>query len=179
MTLGLDYKKEKGFTLIELLVYVGILGLVTLVIVVFVNQILGVNETTRRARESVDNAKRVVDTIVQEVRHAESVYTPTSSFGVNPGQLSLETNRDIPTDENNTFVDFYVDNNGVYIKREGQNAQLLTSEKVKVTDLTFTNLNGSTSWPAIRVAVTIEYINPISGPKNQVTLKSTAVLRSL
>ncbi len=179
MTLITQLKNGRGFTLIEITVYVSILALVSLVIVVFVNQLLGVNETTRRTRESLDNARRVLDTIAQEIRHADSVYTPTSSFGVNPGQLGLETSRDVPTDENTTFVDFYVDNNGVYIKRESQAAQLLTSEKVKVTDLTFTNLNGATSRPAIRLSVTVEYNSPISGPKNTVTLKSTAVLRSI
>ena len=171
--------KQRGFTLIEITVYIAILALVTLVIIVFINQLLGVNEKTRRNREALDNARRVLDTIAQEVRHAQGVYTPTSSFGVNPGQLSLETSRDVPTDEVTTYVDFYVDNNSVYIKRESESTQLLTSEKVKVTDLTFTNLNGSTSWPAIRISVTVEYNSPISGPKNAVTLKTTAVLRSL
>ncbi len=179
MSLILSLKKERGFTLIEIIVYIVILALISLAILVFINQLLGVNETTRRTRESVDNARRIIDTIAQEVRHADSVYTPTSSFGVSPGQVSLETSRDVPTDEDSTYVDFYVDNNGVYIKRESQTAQLLTSEKVKVTNLTFTNLNGSTSRPAVRISVTVEYNSPISGPKNEVTLKTTAVLRSI
>lgn len=171
--------EQAGFTLIEVLIYSAILAIVSLVVIVFFNQLIGVNETARRAREATDNARRGLDTISQEIRHAESIYTPTSTFGSSPGQLSLETTRDLPADHDKTYVDFYVDNEQLFIKREGENEQRLTSEKVKVTNLTFTNLNGATTWPAIRISLTIEYRDPVSGPKNQVTLLTTAVLRSL
>lgn len=170
-------QSPKGFTLIEILVYVTLLSIISLVIVIFINQLLGVNETTRRTRESLDNARRSLETISQEIRHANSIYTPTSVLGTNPGQLSLATVRDLPTDENITYVDFYVDNNNLYLKREGQSASLLTSEKVKVTNLTFVNNNTGGS-DAIRISITVEYKDPINGPKNEVTLTSTAALRS-
>lgn len=169
----------KGFTLTEVLIYSAILAIVSLVVLVFINQLLGVNETSRRAREATDNARRAIDTIAQEVRHADSVYLNTSVFETNPGQLSLETTRDVPIDEDMTYVDFYVDNEQLFIKRENQAEQRLTSEKVKVTNLTFTNLKGSTAWPAIRISLTVEYRDPISGPRNQVNMMTTAVLRSL
>jgi hypothetical protein len=86
------------------------------------------------------------------------------------------TTRDLPADENLTYVDFYVDSGNLYLKREGQSDQLLTSEKVKVTNLTFTN-NNTGGGDAIRISITIEYKDPINGPKNAVTLTSTSVLR--
>jgi prepilin-type N-terminal cleavage/methylation domain-containing protein len=76
-----NYFKQKGFTLIEVLIYAAMLAIISLVVLVFVNQLLGVNETTRRTRESLDNARRALDTIAQEIRHADSIYTPTSVFG--------------------------------------------------------------------------------------------------
>ncbi len=169
--------QQKGFTLIEVLIYATLLAVISLVVLLFVNQLLGVNETTRRVRESLDNARRSLETIAQEVRHADSIYTPTSVFGSSPGQLSLATVRDLPDDENLTFVDFYVDQGSLYLKREGQSDQLLTSEKVKVTNLTFTN-NSTGGKDAIRISITIEYKDPITGPKNAVTLTSTSVLRT-
>lgn len=168
--------KENGFTLIEVLVYAALLAIVSLVILLFVNQLLGVNESTRRTRESLDNARRALETITQEIRHADSLYTPTSVFGTNPGQLSLVTTRDLPADEDLTYVDFYLDNNNLYLKREGQTDQLVTSEKVKVTNLTFTN-NNVGGEDAIRTAITVEHRDPTSGSKNTVTLTSSAVLR--
>ncbi len=173
-----DAKASSGFTLIESVVYIGILSLVSLVAVVFVSQILNITEGARRTRESVDNAHRVMEVITQEIRHAKSVYPSTSSFDISTGQLSLETTRDVPTGENTTFVDFYLDNNGVYIKREGQTQALLTSQKVKITNLTFSDLNGSNGRDAIRISVTAEYNSAVIGPKNAVSLTSTATLRS-
>lgn len=173
----ISYSKQKGYTLIEVLIYVVLLAVISLVVLLFINQLLGVNETTRRTREALDNARRSLETISQEIRHADSIYTPTSVFGTNPGQLSLATVRDLPTDENLTYVDFYVDNNSLYLKREGQSTQLLTSEKVKVTNLTFVN-NNTGGADAVRISITVEYKDLISGPKNAVTLTSTAVLRN-
>ncbi len=169
--------EQKGFTLIEVLIYAILLAVISLVVLLFVNQLLGVNETTRRTRESLDNARRSLETISQEIRHADSIYTPTSVFGTNPGQLSLASVRDLPDDEDLTFVDFYVDEGNLYLKREGQSDQLLTSEKVKVTNLTFIN-NNTGGADAIRISITVEYKDPITGPKNAVTLTSTAVLRT-
>lgn len=171
---------NQGFTLIEMVIYVATLAIVAGVILVFLFQALGVNETSRRTREAVDNAKRALDVIAQEIRHASSVYTPTSIFGTNPGQLSLETVRDLPADEVATYVDFYIDNQRLYIKRESQSNFLVTSEKVRVTNLTFTNLSGTAYNPSVRVQITVEYDAAVSGsaPKNAVTLSTTASLRS-
>jgi type II secretory pathway pseudopilin PulG len=170
---------KSGFTLIEVLIYSTILVVIAFIIVSFVNQILGVSETSRRLRESTDNARRALDTITQEIRHAESLYEPTSILDSNPGQLSLDTIRDLPSGETNTYTDFYLDNGALYMKKEGNPTQLLTSEKVKVTNLTFSNLEGLTTRPAIRVTITLEYNSPISGPKTPFTMTTTAVMRSL
>ena len=170
--------KEKGFTLIELLIYSVLSVIIGLVVTITFLQIINVVETTRRSRESLDSAKRAMDVISQEIKHAESIYTETSDFGPNPGQLSLETTRDLPADENTTYVDFYIDDDRLYMKREDQAAQIVTSEKVKVEELVFTRLNISTDNSAVRVKIKTSYADPISGPTSPVTLYSTAALRS-
>ncbi len=171
------FKNNKGFTLIETLVYVAILVIISVVIINIVLQMLSVNETTRQTREALDNARRGIETISQEIHHATSVYTPTSVFGSANGQLSLETTRDLPSDETHTFVDFYVDNGTLYLKRENQTAKNITSEKVKVTNLTFTSLNSTSYYPAVQISITAAYNTPLSGQKNKVTLTTTASLR--
>ncbi|OGY25415.1 MAG: hypothetical protein A2Z24_02900 [Candidatus Woykebacteria bacterium RBG_16_44_10] len=169
---------SKGFTLIEMLVYAALLAIVSMVLVSFFIQVVNVTETSRRARESLDNARRSLDVIGQEIKHGVNVYTPTSTLGSSPGQLSLETTRDKPVGETSTYVDFYLDAGGIYLKREGPGAQLVTSEKVRVTNLVFTLLNSTTGTPAVRVELTAVYKDPISGPSNAVTLVSTTSLRS-
>src|SRR3972149_4778283 len=125
--------RNSGFTLIELLVYAAVFVIIGIVASSFFIQISNLAETSRRSRESLDNARSAMSIITQEIKHATTVYTPTSVFGSNPGQLSLETTRDLPADEETTYVDFYVDDEGIYIKRESNQAQLLTSEKINVT----------------------------------------------
>lgn len=169
---------REGFTLIEILIYAALFVIVGVVASSFFIQISDLAETSRRSRESLDNARRVMGVINQEIKHATSVYTPTSTLGTNPGQLSLETTRDLPTDENTTYVDFYVDDERIYIKRESQAASLVTSEKVKVTQFTFTRLAGSDGNEAVQINLTIEYIDAVLGPKTPINLVSTTSLRS-
>ena len=168
---------SKGYTLIELLVYVVILVIISGVASAYFFQISNIAETARRSRESLDNARRAMNVITQEVRHAEAVYTPTSVFGSSPGQLSLETTRDLPTDENTTYVDFYLDDGGVYIKRENQVEELISSEKVQVTNFTFTHLTGGAG-NSVQVSLSVEYLDATVGPATPVTLTQTASLRS-
>ena len=178
--LGRIIKSKKGFTMIELIIYSVLLVIVSGAIIGFFIQTVDVVETSRRSRESLDNAKRVLDVINQEVRHSKSVYTPTSVESAHPGQIALETERDLPSDEESTFVDFYVDSGGVYIKREGQSEELITSEKVKVSNLVFTILVDTNQRQMVRTQITVEYIDPEagSGTTDSVSLESTMATRS-
>lgn len=173
-------KSKKGFTMIELVIYAVLLVLVSGAVIGFFLQTVDVAETSRRSRESLDNAKRVLDVINQEVRHSSSVYTPTSVEGVHPGQIALETERDLPNDEESTYVDFYVDDDGVYIKREGQSEELITSEKVRVSNLVFTILEDANQRQMVRIQITVEYIDPESGSgtSDSVSLESTMATRA-
>jgi type II secretory pathway pseudopilin PulG len=171
-------KKEKGFTLIELLLYAVLSVIIGLVLVSFFTQTIKVVETSRRSRESLDNARSALDLISLEIRNAKSFYSPTSVLGTNPGQLSLETTWNLPADEDNTYVDFYVDDGGLYVKREGQVSQLITAQKLKVTNLVVTLLNNIGGQPAIKTDITVQYRDPIFGTANPVSLSTTTSLRS-
>lgn len=171
-------KPPKGFTLIELLIYTALLVIVSVVSVAFFIQIVNITETSRRGREALDNARGALDTISQEIRHANSIYTPTSRLDNAAGQLSLETSRDIPSDEDSTYVDIYLDSERLYLRRESQTDQLVTSEKVKVKELRFSLLNDASSKPAVQIKLTVEYFDQTSGPSNSVTLTSTSTLRA-
>lgn len=169
---------KKGFTLIELLIYAVLLVIIGTVTVSLFIQVVNVTETSRRSREALDNARRGLDVVSQEIKHARSVYTPTSVLNSASGQLSLETTRDLPSGETSTYVDFFVDGQRLYLKREGASNQLITSEKVKITQFNISLQNSASGNPLVQVKITAEYDNPISGPKNAVTLTSTTTLRS-
>jgi hypothetical protein len=116
--------------------------------------------------------------MAQEIKHAKGVYTPTSILDGSMGQLSLETTRDLPTGETATYVDFYLDGERLFVKRESQAEEMFTSDKVTVQQLTFKLLDDSSEKPAVQITLTVDYADQIAGPSTSVTLTSTATLRS-
>jgi type II secretory pathway pseudopilin PulG len=172
------FKKTRGFTLIELLIYSVFLVVIGVGAVSFFIQVVNVTETSRRSRESLDNARRAIDMMAQEIKHAKGVYTPTSILDGSMGQLSLETTRDLPTGETATYVDFYLDGERLFVKRESQAEEMFTSDKVTVQQLTFKLLDDSSEKPAVQITLTVDYADQIAGPSTSVTLTSTATLRS-
>lgn len=172
--LSITHKKtpKKGFTLLSLLVYAGLVVIVGLFIAEFTLQTVKIHSEITALGETLDNAQRAEEIITQEIYHAVNVYTPTSVFNDHPGQLSLETTLYTPSDEDRTFVDFYLDDNHLYMKREGEAAKLITSEQTTVSNFVLTYLNAGTAYPAIHLSLTIAYHS------YQTTLASTVSLRS-
>jgi len=170
---------HKGFTLIELLVYVALLVVVATLIAGFVPKLIRGYLTTQAKEEVLTNTINALETINQEVRHATSVYADTSVFDDSYGQLSLETTRDLPDDESTTYVDIYLDDGSLYLKREGEDPTIITSTKVEITDLTFVQF-GSGDNPAIRTTMTMWYANTSEKIQTSTvtTLSGSASLRS-
>lgn len=173
-------KNKKGFTLIEMLIYVSIMSMMILVIGAFIPKVVVSNLYLQAKGQALDNARIALNTIEYEVKNASDIYAPTSVFGESPGQLSLESLKNLPADETNTFIDFYVDDERLFMKKEGRDPLLLTAEKVKVSNLEFTNLNIGTSYPAVRVSLTVFYSSSSATVQDQssVTLTSTISMRN-
>lgn len=169
---------NQGFTLLETLLYVGLL----VVVVVFANSfavaIIRVNTSNERREQVRDGAGHALDIIDKEIRLARSVYTETSVFGVDPGQLSLETGEQLPGGETTTYVDFYIDDEHLYVKREGQSPELIISEDIRITNFTLTHLasSGPEDSEAIRIAMTAASDTGSGG--GTVRLITTSSLRS-
>lgn len=173
---------KRGFTLLETLVYVALL---TIVSVILVNFILDITRSYAKARVKsavFSQTQRVLETITKEIKQAKSIYTPTSYFGTGDSkrQLSLETLNPVvgglPTGENSTFVDFYLDNQKIYVKRENQTAETLTSDLIKITNLEFILLGGNSLVIKINAQHNTASIKPESQAK--ISLEAAATLRS-
>ncbi len=162
-----------------MLLYVGILTIIILLTVYFVSWGIKMNAKSKASQEVLENAKLAMEKIIFEIRGAEEIYTPTSVFDAHPGQLSLKTQQSLPEGENAAYTDFYLENEKIYLKREGQNPQALTSERVKVTNLVFRHLNSAFSTSSIQVELKIEYKTSSEKPEwqAQTSLISTATLR--
>lgn len=171
--------RKKGFTLIELVLYIGIVVIVLGMLIGSFFFILKMKTKAEIADVVLANAQFAMEAMLFEIKHAQSIYTPISTFDVHPGELSLATTENLPPDEAITYVEFF-SNKQLYKKREGQLPELLVGESVKVANLVFTHLYPGTSYPAIRVSLTVAYDTPIEelAEETAVTLVGTASLRS-
>ena len=169
----------RGFTLIEILSYVAVLTIIVLAVSSFLLWATRLNVKTRAVRETLDNARRAMEIITGEIKEAESIYTPTSVFGSNPGQLSLETKKYLPAGETDSYVDFYVCDDKLCRKEEGQNPVALTSDRVRVSNLVFNYIATTSTSPSVQINLKLDYNFPTEKPEYQasINITSTASLR--
>ena len=165
-----------GFTLIETLVYVAVFAVLITVIILFVLSFIQSIAKNKIKKEVSLGVFSALKAMTYEIKMAKKIYTPTSVFSNNSGQLSLETNSGLPDDENITYVDFYKDsNNRLYIKREGHIPELLTSENLRVSNLEFEKIGSIKE--SVKINLTLEY--NINNPdyKFSYSLSSVATIR--
>lgn len=96
------FAKQKGFSLVETIIYVGATVLLATVVI---NSLLTVvrNQTDFQAtRNLASSASVVLERLTREIRQAYDVSETNSTFGINPGKLSL-----LATDNEGTPVSVY------------------------------------------------------------------------
>jgi len=170
---------QKGITFTELLVYVAVFSIVFGIIISFFLWTTESNTKIKAKRETLDNSRRAMEIIGYEIKNAKSVYTPTSTFGSHPGQLSLETTKYLADNETNSYIDFFLCGTQLCMKKESQVPIPLTSEQVVVSNLIFTQVVTS-SIPSIQINLRIEYntSDPRPAHKALISATSTFSLRS-
>ncbi len=165
---------RSAFTLTEVIVYVGILSIIILALSGFVLWSVRSNAKAKAIGETSDSARRAMEAMAREIKAAKSIYTPTTTAS----QLSLETTRYLPQEETTTYLDFYLCDGRLCLKKESQNPLALTSGKVEVTALNFEIIG---VYPgSVKISLTVNYKNPNNRPEyeSSVNLISTVSLRS-
>lgn len=167
--------KQRGISLIEVVFYIAILSLVILIVGGAIIWGIRAHGKTQMIAHNIGNATRILDTLSFETRLASSIYTPTTTNN----QLSLETIRNTPSGETRTYIDFFLCETRVCIKREGQEPIAISSDDFEITDLSFAQIATDTA-PSIQIKITSESINPTgtTGLDDSITLTSTVTLRS-
>lgn len=148
------FQSRPGFTLIEMLIYIFCLVLIIGAIVIFGWVAIRSGLKIKANAEVLDNARRAVEIMTLEIKKSRSIYTPTSIFDNNPGQLSLEQTAS-STSETLTFVDFFKCGDSLCIRREDSSPLVLTSTRVKVSNLIFTQLSNLNS-PSVQITLRVE-----------------------
>lgn len=144
-------EKQKGVIFIETILYVGIVSVLAVFLTYSVAGLIRSYKKIQIQNEVLGNVAAIFSVITEEVKSARSVYEPTSIFGEDEGQLSLKTFRGAPDGEYWTYVDFYLDNQRVYLKREGVAAFSISSEQVSVSRLKFTRIGTGTTTPSVKI----------------------------
>lgn len=148
-------KNQHGWSLIETVVYAAILSSIIVVVISFSISIIQTWSRIKTQRDLIDSATNVLNYIAQTVRPAENIYLPTSLLNANLGQLSMKTIKNPPPNENETFVDFYVDNGTLYQKKEGLNSLALTPGNLSITQFKINTITPSTTPHGIQIILGI------------------------
>lgn len=167
--------KQKSFTLMEILVYVAVLAILVSAVSSYFLWTTRSNAKARAMREVADNARRAMEQMTYEIKEAKSIYTPTTTAN----QLSLETAKYLPTGETTSYIDFYLCGTQLCLKKESQNPIALTSDRVKVSNIVFSQVVTS-NVPSIQINLKIDYKTSATRPEYQasINLQSTVSLRS-
>jgi len=162
-------KKEKGFTLLEMLVYVAILSLVVAMVLGLFLWVVRAQVRVAAAKEVVESTRIVLTILENEIKEAQSIYTPTSFSA--PPQISFETRRNPPPDEDSTYVDFFLCGTRLCVKRESQSPLALTPENILIQNLSFEHIQTGSATPSVQVIFDAVYDNPGNRPELQVQVR--------
>lgn len=177
-----ELKGENGYTLIEMLVYTALLGVITVVIVGIFFTISRTNSRIVSLMETNSNAYSAIERIAYEVSNAKNIYLPTSNFvnyNYNVGkatQFSIVTRQAAPANETTTYLDFYLENNTIFLKQDGAAPIALTSSNVKVQNMNFYYYKNDKR-ESVKIEFTVESKNALNANSN-INLATTVALRS-
>jgi type II secretory pathway pseudopilin PulG len=162
---------QRGYSLVESVIYIGILA--AMMGVVF-HMLVGI----AHSREKVNAAQRVtasaitsLDRLTRELKSARRINTASSTLGVHPGKLVLESNFD---DGTARVVEFSLVSGVLYLKENGIDQGPLTQNNARVTTLIFTRSSISTN-ESVRVEIRLE--SGTSTTYKSERFYTTAVLR--
>lgn len=151
------WQARRGFTLYEILIYLAIFSVLSVLVVGLVVQVLTSGLRSARAREVVSSVTVAFDTLMHEAKSAREIYISTSNFGAANSQLSLETPLDPPSGEAFTFVDFYVDNGRLFMKRESESERALTGERIMVDHFRVMRLSPVPAAESVRIGISAHH----------------------
>lgn len=167
-------KMKTGFTFVEILVYLAVFSIISGAVLTGALRLVEFYNISRFDKEILNNTHFALNNMLLEIKYASTVYSPTS---YTTNQISLETNLNPPSGENKTYVDFYLDNGRLYLKRESQDPQSLTSEKIEITNLNFTYLPSLTDCSSVKIEITARYRSSKEKYQRETSLVSSGALR--
>ncbi|MCK5490769.1 MAG: hypothetical protein KAI67_02915 [Candidatus Pacebacteria bacterium] len=129
---------DKGFTIIEMVSYIALIGIILTVLFNMILLSFKTNSTILSWSKVNSDTHSSLERMTYEIINAQYVYLPTSNFSTSPGgQLSLVTKNELAVNEQKAYLDFYMENDTLFLKKDGLEPVALTSADVVVSDLEF------------------------------------------
>lgn len=142
---------RRGFTLVEMIFYAAFLGILS---VLAINSTLLMTKAYTKLRVSRDlnsSATAVLERMTREIQGAYDFDSAQSTFGTNPGRLTLNTKNSVGAD---TTTEFYVENGIIKVREGGVSAGALMSSSSSVGSFIVRSLS-STNAKAIKIELTM------------------------
>ena len=159
-----------GFTIVEFMVYIAVLAIIGGAVSTLFLWTLQAHTKSQVLQETTATAERAMDRMIHEAREAETLYLATTSAA----QVSFKTALSAPVGETAGYIDFFLCDTTLCMKREKQIPLPLTPNTVEVTSLVFTTISTDTAFPSLRIAMEVRHKNP----KNRVELEAIVPVTS-
>lgn len=143
---------KKGFTLIELLLYVSISSAMLLVISLFLNTLIESRVKNQTIIEVEQQGTQVMYSILQSIRNADSINSPSEGNETNTISLEMESPSLSPTI-------FEIQSGKIVIEVDNDPAIDITNSNVVAADLNFHNTSKNETPGSIKVEFTLSYDN--------------------
>lgn len=145
-------EKNKGFTLIELMLYVSLAAIILLLISLFLTTVLQARIKNQTVYEVEQQGSQILENVSGVIRNAKNINLPTA--GNSSPIISLAT-----VDGLKDPTIFSLSGNTLTIKEGIGSVINLSSNRVSIDSLTFTNISRTGTPGSIRVILTLSHVN--------------------
>ncbi len=146
-------KNNSGFTLIELLLYIALASFILLAISVVLSFTIRSRIKNQAITEVFDQGNNVLQIITQQARNSISINSPATSTNATLLSLAMASSSFNPS--------IFSLSAGTIRVTEGVSSSIaLTSSRVVVSDVLFSNLSRTGTPGIIRVKFTLSHTNP-------------------
>jgi hypothetical protein len=123
-----------------------------------------------------------MERLIYETSNANNIYLPTSNFtnynysALKAKQFSVVTSQSVSGNETTAYIDFYLENNTLFMKQDGSSPVALTSPGVNVQSLDFYYYKNGTR-ESVKIDLTVKS-NNILNPDAKINIITSIALRS-
>ncbi|MFH1286938.1 MAG: four helix bundle protein [Candidatus Magasanikbacteria bacterium] len=151
---GQRSKVSDGFTLVELIIYIAIIAGILIALLSFIQYIMNARTKAYVIQEVHSNTRTAMTLVEQLIREADGVNIGASTLGSDPGVLSLSM---ASSSLDPTIIDLTVDDGSLRVTRGSGEAEILTSEHVRVENFITTRIGSGKRKDNIRIQMTVAY----------------------